>query len=198
MFKISLFSLLALGVSGAAYADYGITVYGGKTISEDLLTTLNQTHKFEDESHYALSVDRYVQDGRYGLYYAKSDIELTGSPLHQIRNEYLLFQSAVIRPLVGDLHGYLGAQLGINYMDPNFLEADTFFASGLYAGLEYAVGAGFHVSSEIRWLATLVDNKSTVSCDTNPETKDVCSWQFDGDVFHQYQASLSVSYRFSL
>ncbi|CAM3852024.1 MULTISPECIES: hypothetical protein [Pseudoalteromonas] len=198
----SVATILALVVSSnvnaADYGDFGVSIYGGKTYSSDIKTSRHQKYELEDDSHFGLSIDKYVPEGRYGFYYGKTETQLTAYPLNKVEMEYLLFQSAVVRPLTDNLDVYLGLQLGATFVDPNFIDSDTFFASGLYTGFEYNLGAGFHLGAEARWIATILNNNSKVTCDVDPETQNTCSWHFDNEVMSQYQASATLSYRFSL
>ncbi|MEI5637756.1 MULTISPECIES: hypothetical protein [unclassified Pseudoalteromonas] len=190
---------VALTLSQPASADeYGLSIYGGTMGSSDIETSRKQTYALDNDSHLGLSIDKYVPEGRYGLYYSKTETALSDYPTRKVEMEYLLFQSAAMSPITENLTGYFGAQLGINRLSPNFIESDTFFASGLYAGLEYNLGAGFHIGTEARWIATILKNNSKVTCDLDPETDNTCSWHFDNEIMSQYQASLTLSYQFSL
>ena len=199
---VTVTTILALAascnVSATDLGDFGISIYGGKTYSSDIETSRHQTYELEDDSHFGVSVDKYVPEGRYGFYYSKTETQLTAYPLNKVEMEYLLFQTAVLRPINDDLDVYVGLQIGATFMDPNFIDSDTFFASGLYTGFEYNLGAGFHLGAEARWIATILNNNSKVSCDVDPDTKNTCSWHFDSEVMSQYQASATLSYHFSL
>ena len=110
---------------------------------------------------------------------------------------YLLFQSAIDVPLGQDLSGYFGAHLGINNIKPNWSESDTYFATGLYGGVEYHLSEAMRVSFETRWLTTIVDNNSKTTCEVEiKEEDDNCLWHFDGDLLNQFQTSIGFSYRF--
>lgn len=198
----SLVTILALvvssNVSAADYGDFGVSIYGGKTYSSDIKTSRHQKYELEDDSHFGLSIDKYVPEGRYGFYYGKTETQLTAYPLNKVEMEYLLFQSAVVRPLTDNIDVYLGAQLGATFINPNFIDSDTFFATGLYTGLEYNIGAGFHLGAEVRWIVSLLNNDSEVTCDIDPATQNTCSWHFDDEQLRQVQASAMLSYRFSL
>ncbi|MBD1582873.1 outer membrane beta-barrel protein [Pseudoalteromonas sp. S16_S37] len=190
---------VALGTalfSMPSFADIGITAYAGQTYSQKLHTSKGQEHELADDTHFAVSVDHHIDGAKYGIYYSFFESELENSPTHKVDSELLLFQSAVKRPITDNLYTYVGAQLGVNRITTNFVDDDTFFATGLFAGLDYQLGAGFSVGTEVRWVATIVKNTSAVSCDNDPETVDTCSWHFDNDSLSQFQASANITYRF--
>ncbi|MBQ4845433.1 hypothetical protein [Pseudoalteromonas sp. MMG005] len=197
MKKLILASIVGLLLtSHASHAEVGITAYAGQTYSQTLTTSKFQQHELSDDSHYGFSVDWHEADTKYGLFYSEYEGELEGSTQHKVKMEYLLFQSAVYRPIYNNLDAYLGLQLGVNRLDTNFADADSFFASGLFGGLEYQVLDSLSVGTEVRWLATIVKNKSKVTCDSDPATTDMCSWHFDGDTLNQFQVSANITYRF--
>ncbi|BBN83607.1 hypothetical protein PA25_35920 [Pseudoalteromonas sp. A25] len=194
--------LLCAAALGAAlfsvpsFADIGITAYAGQTLNQKISTSKGQEHEIVDDTHFAVSVDRHIDGAKYGIYYSVFESELENSPTHKVDSELLLFQSAVKRPVTDNLQTYLGAHLGVNRISTNFVKDDTFFATGLFAGLDYQLGAGFSVGTEVRWVATIVKNTSAVSCDNNPDTADTCSWHFDNESLSQFQASANITYRF--
>ncbi|OHU84326.1 MULTISPECIES: outer membrane beta-barrel protein [Pseudoalteromonas] len=183
-------------ISAPSFADIGVTAYAGQTFSQTLTTSKGQEHEIADDAHFAISVDRHINDTKYGIYYSFFGGELESNAEQKIDSELLLFQSAVYRPVTDNLSAYAGAQLGANYITTNFVEKDTFFASGLFAGVDYKLAGGLSVGSELRWVATIVKNSSKISCDNDPSTDDGCGWHFDGDVLNQFQASLNLTYRF--
>ncbi|WP_105169862.1 outer membrane beta-barrel protein [Pseudoalteromonas sp. T1lg23B] len=183
-------------VSAPSFADIGVTAYAGQTYSQSLTTSKGQEHEIADDGHFAISVDRHMDGTKYGLYYSFFGGELESNAEQKIDSELLLFQSAVYRPVTENLSTYVGAQLGANYITTNFVEKDTFFASGLFVGLDYQLAGGLSVGSELRWVATIVKNSSKISCDNDSSTDDNCGWHFDGDVLNQFQASLNLTYRF--
>ncbi|CAH9053014.1 hypothetical protein PSECIP111854_01086 [Pseudoalteromonas sp. CIP111854] len=183
-------------ISAPSFADIGITAYAGQTYSQKLTTSKGQKHELADDAHFAVSIDRHIDGAKYGIFYSNFESELENSSQHQVDSELLLFQSAVYRPITNNLHTYFGAQLGVNRITTNFVDDDNFFATGLFAGLDYKLGAGFSVGTEIRWIATIVKNTSVIYCDDDPETTDTCSWHFDSDSLSQFQASANITYRF--
>ncbi|ALU45257.1 outer membrane beta-barrel protein [Pseudoalteromonas rubra] len=190
---------LALGLglfSGSALANngFGVTLYGGESTNQSLRTSKNQEVELDDGSNLGISFDRYLNNKRYGLFYSMVETEFEDAPNQKVDMEYLMFQSAIDIDITDNLHSYIGAQIGVNKVSPNFEEADHFFASGLYGGLKYDIGAGFSAQTEIRWLATVLKNSSKVRCDGSD--KDVCVWHFDGDVLNQVQLNVGLTYRF--
>ena len=182
--------------SYSSQAEIGITASAGQTFSHTLTTSKQQQHELSDDGHYGFSVDWHDTNSKYGLFYSKYEGELEASTQHKIKMEYLLFQSAVYRPIYQDLDAYLGLQLGVNRLDTNFADADSFFASGLFAGIDYEITQNFSLGTEVRWITTIVKNKSKVTCDSDPATTDMCSWHFDGDTLNQIQVSANITYRF--
>ncbi|KZN59804.1 hypothetical protein N473_02510 [Pseudoalteromonas luteoviolacea CPMOR-1] len=176
--------------------DYSVSAFGGYSTNHDLTTSKEYKIDLEDNSHFGVSVDKLVNNTRYGLFYSFNETELAGNDIAKVDMEYLLFQSAIEIPINDDISSYVGAQIGVNRITPNFAEADDFFASGLFTGLDYHIGAGFHAFTELRWMATIVKNSSSVVCDDDPQTTDNCIWHFDGDVLNQFQLSAGLNYRF--
>ncbi|MCO7188979.1 MULTISPECIES: hypothetical protein [unclassified Pseudoalteromonas] len=191
---------LALGLglfSGSALASnmgFGVTLYGGQNSSQDLHTSQNQVVDLADEMHFGISFDRYLDKKRYGFFYSMVETEFEDSPIYKVDMEYLMFQSAIDVDITDNLDSYIGAQIGVNKVTPNFEEPDHFFAAGFYGGLKYDLGAGFSALTELRWLASSIKNSSKVSC--NGSDEDVCAWHFDGDVLNQFQLNIGLTYRF--
>ncbi|MCG7550231.1 outer membrane beta-barrel protein [Pseudoalteromonas sp. Of7M-16] len=180
----------------AADTGFGVSIFGGHSINHDLTTSKDLTIDLEDNSHFGISVDRLVNRTRYGMYYSFNETEFADNAIAKVDMEYLLFQSAIELPINDSLSSYVGAQIGVNRITPNFAEADEFFASGLFTGIDYHIGAGFHAFTELRWMATIVKNTSQAVCDDDPNTQDNCIWHFDGDVLSQFQFSAGLNYRF--
>ncbi|MBQ4811379.1 hypothetical protein J8M20_08525 [Pseudoalteromonas luteoviolacea] len=192
-------SLALLSSANVAFADdsgFGVSVFGGYSTNHDLTTSKNFTIDLEDNSHFGFSADRIVNSTRYGLFYSFNETEFADNAIAKVDMEYLLFQSAIERPISQNINYYVGAQVGVNRITPNFAESDDFFASGLFTGVDYSIGAGFHAFTELRWMATIVKNSSSVVCDDDPQTTDNCIWHFDGDVLNQFQLSAGINYRF--
>ncbi|WP_046006476.1 hypothetical protein [Pseudoalteromonas rubra] len=190
---------LALGLglfSGSALADngFGVTLYGGKSSNQELHTSQKAVVNLADENHFGVSFDRYLDNKRYGLFYSMLETEFEDAPIQKVDMEYLMFQSAIDVEITDNLDSYIGAQIGVNKVTPNFEEPDHFFAAGFYGGLKYDLGAGFSALTEIRWLASAIKNSSKVRCDGSDE--DVCAWHFDGDVLNQFQLNVGLTYRF--
>ncbi|MEC4090820.1 hypothetical protein [Pseudoalteromonas rubra] len=190
---------LALGLglfSGSALANngFGVTLYGGKSSNQELHTSQKAVVNLADENHFGISFDRYLNKKRYGLFYSMLETEFEDAPIQKVDMEYLMFQSAIDVDITDNLDSYIGAQIGVNRVTPNFEESDHFFAAGFYGGLKYHLGAGFSAQTELRWLASSIKNSSKVRCDGSDE--DVCAWHFDGDVLNQFQLSLGLTYRF--
>ncbi|TMP38468.1 hypothetical protein [Pseudoalteromonas rubra] len=191
---------LALGLglfSGSAMASntgFGVTLYGGQSSNQDLHTSQKAVVELADKNHFGVSFDRYLDKKRYGFFYSMVETEFEDSPIYKVDMEYLMFQSAIDVDITDNLDSYIGAQIGVNKVTPNFEEPDHFFAAGFYGGLKYDLGAGFSALTELRWLASSIKNSSKVRCDGSDE--DVCAWHFDGDVLNQFQLNVGLTYRF--
>jgi len=169
----------------------------GKTFSQRLETQELQKVEIKDATHFNISVDKSIPNAKYGVFYSKMSTHLKDKQAKELDFNYLLFQSAIDVPLGQDISGYFGAQIGINNIKPNWSESDTYFATGLYGGVEYHLSKAMRVSFETRWLTTIVDNNSKTSCEVETkEEDDNCLWHFDGDLLNQFQTSLGFSYRF--
>ncbi|AOT11168.1 hypothetical protein [Pseudoalteromonas luteoviolacea] len=180
----------------ATETGFAVSAFGGYSTNHDLNTTKGYKIDLEDSSHFGVSADRLVNNARYGFFYSFNETEFADNDIAKVDMEYLLFQSAIDIPISDNLSSYVGAHLGVNRVTPNFAEADDFFASGLFTGLDYNIGSGFHAFTELRWMATIVKNTSHVVCDDDPQTQDNCIWHFDGDVLNQFQFSAGLNYRF--
>lgn len=189
------FATVSMFAATQANAEISVTAYGGQTMSQELVTTKQQSVDIKDSSHFAISVDKHNPTAKYGLFYATSSADLRNQPNKSLDLEYLMFQSAVILPIKENVSGYLGAQIGVNRIAPDFTDSDSFFASGLFGGLQYEVSDNVFVGGEVRWLATIVKNTSSVECDT-ADNNEGCIWHFDGDVLNQFQTSFNLTYRF--
>ena len=190
----TLFCLLL--ISHGASADYSVSIYTGKSFNQSLQTKEGLAIELEDSNHLAFSIDRTIDYARYGFYFSNTKSEFASSAELDLEMQYFLFQSAVEVPLGNRVNGYVGAQIGVNNVKPNFASSDSFFASGLYGGFEYLFSDQARVLFETRWLATIVNNKSNVSCTLPTDEDNQCLWHFDGDVLNQFQTSIGFTYRF--
>ena len=194
--KKSLMAIALIISPTLAHADVAVTLYGGKTFNQSLETTEAQEVNLDDSGHYAFSVDRTITGARYGLYYSHTKSDIDAEPGRSVDIGHLLFQSAVEYPVANKTSGYLGAQIGAAQIDPNWLSSDTYFASGLFTGVEYHFNEQMRLGMELRWLATIIDNNSQLDCTIGNDPNDQCLWHFDGDVLHQFNTSLAFSMRF--
>ena len=169
----------------------------GKTFSQRMETQELQKIEVKDGTHFNLSIEKSIPNAKYGMFYSNMSTHLKNKKDKKLDFNYLLFQSAIDVPLGQDLSGYFGAQIGVNNIKPNWSESDTYFATGLYGGVEYHLSKAMRVSFETRWLTTIVDNNSKTTCKVeNKEEDDNCLWHFDGDLLNQFQTSIGFSYRF--
>ncbi|MDP4983722.1 hypothetical protein [Pseudoalteromonas tunicata] len=196
MLKQLIASAILLSVSQLSYAGVIISTQAGKTFSQTLTTKEAKKIEIANDSHIAFSIERAMPNARYGLYYAKFESTLEQQLNTQLSMQYYAFQSAVEYPLYQDLNGYFGAHLGINTVKPSWTESDNYFAVGLYTGIEYQFTHAARFQLETRWINTLVNDNSKISCDASKNNDDQCLWHFDGDVLTQFQASAGFSYRF--
>ncbi len=195
--KKAIVATLLIGFSGLASAKIIVGAQIGKSLSRTIETAESQQIEIEDGNHFALSVETTLPDARYGLFYAQTSSDLEEQDNKTIDISYLLFQSAVEFPMSHGITGYLGAQVGLSQVKPEWTESGTYFASGLYGGLEYQLTDALHLTAEARWLASVVNNKSDITCDTTAEpADDKCLWHFDGDLLNQTQLSAGINYRF--
>ncbi|WP_404341198.1 hypothetical protein [Pseudoalteromonas mariniglutinosa] len=182
--------------SFGASAGYSISASAGKSFNQSLTTKAGLKIELEDSNHFAFSIDKTLDSARYGLYYSSTTTDMKAHANQEIDMQYLLFQSAVDVPLSTHFNSYVGAQLGVNHISNNFTPSDTYFASGLFAGVEYLITPQARLLFETRWLATIVNNASKVSCSAPAAEDQGCLWHFDGDVLNQFQTSVGFSYRF--
>lgn len=78
-------------VTAADFGEFGISIYGGESFSSDIETSRHQKYELEDDSHFGISIDKYVPQGRYGFYYGTTETQLTAYPLNKVEMEYLFF-----------------------------------------------------------------------------------------------------------
>ncbi|MGS0536720.1 hypothetical protein [Pseudoalteromonas sp. SaAl2] len=194
--KKILILLCFLSATAFAQDDYSVSLYAGKNFSQTLETKEALKVEVNDGNHFAFSIDRNIDRARYGFYFAQSNNEPENTEDKEVTMKYFLFQSAVEVALSNHINSYVGAQVGANYVQTNFTSNDVFFASGLYGGIEYLFSDTARVLFETRWLATIVNNESTVNCTLPTDEDDQCLWHFDGDVLNQFQTSLGFTYRF--
>ncbi|PAJ75022.1 hypothetical protein CJF42_07370 [Pseudoalteromonas sp. NBT06-2] len=169
----------------------------GQTFSQRMETQELQKVEVKNASHLNISVEKSIPNAKYGVFYSNMSTHLKNIPNKKADFNYLLFQSAIDVPLGQDISGYFGAQIGVNNIKPNWLESDTYFATGLYGGVEYHLSKATRFSFETRWLTTIVDNNSKIKCEAeNKAEDDNCLWHFNGDLLNQFQTSLGFSYRF--
>lgn len=194
--KKALIPLCFLATYASAQDNYSVSVYAGKNFNQSLETKEARAVELADANQFAFSIDRNIDSARYGFYFSQSNNELDNTVDKEITMKYFLFQSAVEVALSNHINSYIGAQVGANYVQPNFASNDVFFASGLYGGVEYLFSDKIRVLFETRWLATIVNNESTVNCSVPTDEDEQCLWHFDGDVLNQFQTSLGLTYRF--
>ncbi|SFC68914.1 outer membrane beta-barrel protein [Pseudoalteromonas denitrificans] len=200
MQKTILSTLVAgLLISFTPYSNAKIIIGGavGQSFSQRLETIESQKIEIKDDTHFNLTIEKSITDAKYGLFYSKMSTQLKNQQDKKLDFNYLLFQSAIDFPVAKNVSGYFGAQLGINKIKPNWQDSDTYFAAGLYGGVEYHLTQATRVLFETRWLSTIVDNNSKTTCDVANKTTDTnCLWHLDGDLLNQFQTSVGVSYRF--
>ena len=194
--KKSLGLLCLMFLSSTAHAGYSISAGFGKNFTNSVQTEENLKIELEDDSHFTVSLDRTIDNARYGFFYSATELDMKDQTNKQVEMQYLLFQSAVEVPLADRVVGFVGAQIGANHVSTDFADSDTFFTSGLYAGADYLITEQARVYVEARWLATIVNNASNVSCTLPTSEDDQCLWHFDGDVLNQFQTNIGFSYRF--
>lgn len=182
-------------VSFSSAADIAFTGYYGQSLNQSLVTENGTKIDIKDDTNLGVSLDKHDGISKYGLYYSNMSSTQRNASDYELDLNYLLFQSAVVLPVSDGLSSYLGAQLGVNRISPNFSDSDTFFATGLYGGLEYEITKDFLALGEVRWLATILKNDSTTICEGGPDGTQ-CDWYFDGEVLNQFQFNLGVMYRF--
>ncbi|MDE3272251.1 hypothetical protein [Pseudoalteromonas sp. G4] len=185
--------LTALSFSSAA--DIAVTGYYGQSLNQELVTEKGTKIDIKDDSNFGVSLDKHDGISKYGLYYSSMSSVQRNAHGYELDLDYLLFQSAVVLPVTEGVSSYLGAQLGVNHISPNFSDSDTFFATGLFGGLEYEITKDFVALGEVRWLATILKNDSTTVCEGGANGTQ-CDWYFDGEVLNQFQFNVGVMYRF--
>lgn len=187
--------ILLLTTSRYVSADIALTGYYGQTASQKASTELGTAIDINDDNNYALSIEKHLDSAKFGLFYSNLTSDQRGAAQYQFDMDYYMFQSAVVLPATEKLSSYLGAQLGVNRTETNFTDSDSFFAMGLYGGLEYAITQQFLILGEIRWLGTILNNSSSTSCEAESEGNQ-CDFYFDGELLNQYQFNIGLMYRF--
>lgn len=187
--------LLLLLISSTSYADIYVTPWIGY-ISGGGVEDQNQNKlDLDGAPSFALSIEGDIDNGRIGLFYSQhntdvEDINLSTS-IH-----YLHIQSSAYYPLQNQFSAYLGIGLGASYIDADWVKDEVGFSASILTGVEYQISDSISLSTQLRWLGTVVDNDTTGICQFEAGSSDTCIIKFNTDWMNQFSANLGLSWKF--
>lgn len=180
-------------LSATVSADVYITPSAGYVVGGKVEDNTGESYDINASSAMAITLEVPFETGRIGLFYARQsadiDIIQDKATLH-----YLLFQSRINYPFAPGWSSYLGAGLGASYFDARWVGNKSGFAASIFTGLDYHITSYLSISSQIRWLGTLVDNETSAAC--NLPEQDRCIVRFKSDWMNQFSANLGLTIRF--
>ena len=162
---------------------------GGAVEDED-----GNTYDMENSASYSLAIETPLEKGRIGLFYSNQQSELESLKLDS-SIQYLHLQSSIYYPATNAFSGYLGLGLGASYVDVDWAKDKYGFSASIFGGVEYKLSDSLALTSQIRWLGTVVDNDTSGAC-TLPTTGQNCVIRFDTDWMNQFQANVGLTFRF--
>lgn len=179
--------------SAAASADVYLTPSAGYVLGGKVEDNTGKSYDINASSALAITLEVPFETGRIGLFYARQsadvDIVQDKATLH-----YLLFQSRINYPFAPGWSSYLGAGLGASYFDVSWVDNKSGFAASIFTGLDYHMTSSVSLSSQIRWLGTVVDNETSALCSLPEPGR--CIVRFKSDWMNQFSANLGLTIRF--
>lgn len=190
---LALFALLSY--SGASLsAEIQITPMIGFTGGGAVEDEDGNTYDMENSASYSLAIETPLEKGRVGLFYSNQKSELESLKLDS-SIQYLHFQSSIYYPATNQFSGYLGLGLGASYVDVDWAKDKYGFSASIFGGVEYKLSNSLALTSQLRWLGTVVDNDTSGAC-TVPSTGQNCVIRFDTDWMNQFQANIGLTFTF--
>ncbi|WGY47442.1 porin family protein [Vibrio sp. ABG19] len=180
-------------LSATATADVYLTPSTGYALGGKVEDNTGQSYDLNASSTLAITLEVPFQTGRVGLFYARqsTDVDIVED---QATLHYLLFQSRINYQLESNWSSYLGAGLGASYFDASWVGNKSGFAASIFTGLDYHITSSVALSSQIRWLGTVVDNETSALCSLPEPGR--CIVRFQSDWMNQFSANLGLTIRF--
>ncbi|WP_047046698.1 outer membrane beta-barrel protein [Vibrio mexicanus] len=186
-------SLLAV-FSFQAHAAFYVAPQVGFTAGGSVENQEGTEYDIEASESYAIALETDFDKGRIGLFYAtqSSKVETlnTKSSMH-----YLQFQSSIYYPIQQNVSTFLGIGLGGSYADVEWASDKYGFSASIFGGVEYQVSESVFLTSQVRWLGTVVDNETTGICNL-PSSTEQCIIRFKTDWMNQFSANLGLNFKF--
>lgn len=183
--------MLIAGFSTSVVANLYVTPYTGYIFGGKVEDNTGQSYHLNPSTTLALSLEVPFETGRVGLFYARQSTRVDTLD-NQARLHYLLFQSRIDYPAAPEWTAYLGAGLGASYFDVNWAEQKSGFAASIFTGIDYHLTSSMSLTTQIRWLGTVVDNDTSAIC-TLPGP---CVVRFESDWMNQFAANIGLTIRF--
>ncbi|MEZ8193758.1 outer membrane protein [Vibrio cortegadensis] len=190
----SLLYLLMVAPFTSSAAEFFITPMVGYTLGGGVEDESDNNYDLSGAVNYSIALETPLDQGRIGLFYSNQsseldDIKLTSSV------QYLHFQSSIYYPATNNISGYLGLGIGGSYVDVDWVKDKYGFSASLFGGVEYQLSCNVALTSQVRWLGTVVDNETSGQC-TLPTTGNSCTIRFKTDWMNQFQTNVGLRISF--
>lgn len=177
----------------SAVADLYLTPYTGYLFGGQVEDNQGQSYDLSPSGSLALTLEIPFETGRVGLFYARQSthVDELGD---KVTLHYFLFQSRIDYSVIPNWQVYLGAGLGASYFDVNWAEQKSGFAASIFSGVDYPLTSYMDLTTQIRWLGTVVDNDTSAIC--NLTETEHCIVRFKSDWMNQFTANIGITIRF--
>jgi len=193
--KWLLFISVMGGFTTSAYAEVYLTPWLNYTGGGELESNDGSSYDIEPSASFTLSVETDFQTGRLGLFYSHQSSDVSEVQL-KTSIQYLLFQSSIYYALPNEADAYLGIGIGGSYIDANWVDNSTGFAASIFGGFEYPLNQSISLTTQARWLGTVVDNDTAAACNLPSNSSSGCIVQFRTDWMNQFSLGIGVVMKF--
>ncbi|MBA5761838.1 porin family protein [Vibrio sp. 404] len=190
--------LVALVLSGTvtqSHAEVYLTPWLNFTGGGELESSDGSNFDIEPSASYSLSAETDFQTGRIGMFYAHQSSDVSEVQLKS-SIQYLMFQSSIYYALPNDAYSYIGVGVGGSYIDANWVDNSTGFAASIFGGFEYPITNSIRLTTQARWLGTVVDNDTAAACNLPSSSTNGCIVQFKTDWMNQFTVGIGVVMRY--
>lgn len=185
--------MLAASQASIANTIY-VTPYIGYSFSNPITDDNGIKIETEDATHYAISIETDLDDGRVGLFVSHQPNEYANFP-NSGSYTYVHFQSSLRFETFNNVNSFLGASIGTTILDADWSDQDLVFSGGFFGGLEYKFTNNLSVLLEGRWLANLMESDTVTICNL-PQGNQSCKINVDSEWLTQFQTNLGLTYSF--
>ncbi|MGF1908251.1 porin family protein [Vibrio kasasachensis] len=140
---------------------------------------------------FSIATELEFQTGRLGLYYSQQSSEVESLEL-DTTIQYLMFQSSIYYDLPNRAYAYLGVGIGGSYIDADWVDNHAGFAGSIFGGFEYPITQSISLTSQIRWLGTVVDNDTAAACNLPSGSSGDCIIRFKTDWMNQFTMGVGL------